>query len=131
MSFQSPMRLLVLALALIAGAKIWFQDSLFRAGAEEALVAAYQARAVEACRKAAATGEAGLAGSQARDWGRAEITMSAGNRNLPVHLWQTDHPSWNARFRDPQLVLKPGGSDTRAPVCTFDVLTGEAVAGQP
>ena len=43
------LRALVIALALLAGAKIWAQDRLYRDGAQDALLRAYRERAIAAC----------------------------------------------------------------------------------
>lgn len=121
------MRILVLLLAALAGAKVWFQDSVFRSGAEEALLAAYQTRAVEACRREPqrnARGET-LAAFMV-DWTHpASIQMTAGDRSVPVHLWEVDNPLWDVRFKNPHLVLASGDTHSRL-ACAFDVLTGEA-----
>lgn len=121
------MRLLVIALALLAGSKVWFQESLFRAGAEDAIVAAYRDRAVEACRKSPPLAARGTSrAGQTLDWTRTQsITLSAGNRSVDVGLWQVDHPLWNARYRNPYLVLTPADPNAGL-VCKFDVLSGEA-----
>lgn len=121
------MRLLVLALALLAGSKVWFQESQFRAGAEAAIVAAYRGRAVEACSKAPALAAQGYARSVlAVDWTRpSEVSLSAGNRSVPVQFWQFEHPLWNARFKNPYLILTPPDQQAGL-VCKFDVLSGEA-----
>ena len=43
------LRALVITLALLAGAKIWAQDRLYRDGAQDALIRAYRERAIAAC----------------------------------------------------------------------------------
>ena len=43
------MRALVLLLAVLAGAKVWTEERLYRQGAEEALLLAYRDRAIAAC----------------------------------------------------------------------------------
>ena len=43
------LKALVITLALLAGAKIWAQDRLFRDGAQEALIGAFRERAMAAC----------------------------------------------------------------------------------
>ncbi len=118
------MRLLVLALAALAGAKVWTQDTLFRAGAEEALVAAYRESAVQACQKQ----QKSLDGRPVRgiNWTKpASILMATGSRSVKVYFWQVDHALWSARYRNPYLVLGaddgPGG-----PSCEYDVLYGQA-----
>ena len=122
------MRLLVLALALAAGAKIWFQDSLFRNGAEEAILAAYRMRAIDACQALPQRdGRGETLAAFTVNWSHtATIRMAAGNPHLPVPFWQPDHPQWNARFRNPQLVL--ASSDRHSGLqCFFDVVAGRAI----
>lgn len=116
------MRAFVLALALLAAFKIWVQDSFYRSATEEALVAAYRARAASACAGLAqsATPASGSAGTQ--DW-TVEPRFVVGNPALRVHIWQFDHEQWNARFRQPYLVL-PG--PTHGISCTYDILAGTA-----
>ena len=122
------MRLFVLLLALAAGTKIWFQDSLFRTGAEEAIVAAYRDRAITSCQRLPQRDSRGeTLATFTVNWSHtAAVEMSAGNRHLPVHLWQADHPLWNARFRNPHLVLT--SADRHSGLrCFYDVVAGQAV----
>lgn len=114
------MRLFVLALAALAGAKLWTQDTLFRAGAEEAIVAAYRERAAAACQKQART----LDGQPVRGmtWSRAStVHMTTGSRSVKVHFWQVDHALWSARFRNPYLVLEAEAA-SKGSRCEYDVL---------
>ena len=120
------LRLAVLALAFLAGAKVWTQDTLFRSGAEEALVAAYRDRAIQACQKRQQNPAAEATAASPINWARsASIHMSTGSRNAAVHFWQVDHALRNARFRNPFLVLTAGD---HAPgfTCEYDVLFGLA-----
>lgn len=107
------MRALVIALALLAAAKVWIQDSVFRAAAEDAIMLAYRARAADAC-----------ATLSASDWSTGvDSRVAVGNPALDVHLWELDHALWNARFRQPYLVLTaPAPSRS----CTYDILAGTA-----
>jgi hypothetical protein len=107
------MRALIIALALLAAAKVWVQDSIFRTAAEDAIELAYRARAADAC-----------AHLSAADWSAGvESRMRVGNPDLPVHLWQFDHELWNARFRQPYLVLTAPSPQLS---CTYDILAGTA-----
>ena len=83
--------------------------------------------AVEACRKSPPLAARGIPrAGQTLDWTRTQsITLSAGNRSVDVGLWQVDHPLWNARYRNPYLVLTPADPHAGL-VCKFDVLSGEA-----
>lgn len=119
------MRALILALAVLAGIKIWVQESAYRAATEEAIVLAYRTRAAEAC--AGASGAAADPAARA-DWsGGAEPRVTVGNPALPVHLWQFEHELWNARFRQPYLVLAAPGA---ALSCTYDILAGTAAVAR-
>lgn len=119
------MRLFVLFLAFLAGAKVWTQDTLFRAGAEEALINAYLERAMHACQQVPRTKD----GSTPRnpDWARpASIRMSTGSRNVGVYFWQVDDAAWSARYRNPYLVLASDEGPS-ASSCEYDVLSGQAI----
>jgi hypothetical protein len=112
------MRALVLALALLAGLKVWYQDSVFRDAAEAAVSAAYRAPATLACQK--------LRQAARVDWSTIEsLHLVAGNRDIPVQFWQVDHALWNARFKNPYLVIKAAGDEGRV-VCTYDIASGQA-----
>lgn len=112
------MRALVLALALLAVLKVWFQDSLYRSATEEALVSAYRTRAADACTHRAP------APAGAVNWStEAEPRVTVGNPAIPVHVWQFEHELWNARFRQPYLIL----SVTRTGLsCAYDILADTA-----
>ncbi len=112
------MRLLVLMLAVLAGFKVWFQNDLYRQAAERAVAEAYRARASAACQKLHQT--AGI------DWTAPNsLHLTAGNRELPVQIWQVDHAQWNARFKDPYLVLTAGGPGAEVS-CAYAISGGQA-----
>ena len=116
------MRAFILALALLAGLKIWIQDSLYRTAADEAIVQAYRTRATDACAGMPWTMTSGPSG--AVDWSAAaEPRVAIGNPALPVHIWELDHALWNARFRQPYLILSAPGAPLS---CTYDILAGTA-----
>jgi len=118
------MRALVLVLALLATVKIWVEDNAYRSAAEEALLAAYRARAADACARAAPRGETGNRPPSALDWTtEAQSRVVVGNPALPVHFWDFDSELWNARFRQPFLVLSMAGEGR---TCSFDILAGTA-----
>lgn len=117
---------LILALAVLAGLKIWVQESAYRTATEEAIVQAYRARAADACRGASQSMP--QISTVDADWSSgAEPRVTVGNRAVPVHIWQFDHELWNARFRQPYLVLSSPGP---ALSCTYDILAGTAVVAR-
>ena len=56
-----------------------------------------------------------------------EPRVTVGDRALPVHIWEFDHELWNARFRQPYLVLS---SPSPALSCTYDIMAGTAVVAR-
>lgn len=117
------MRVIVLALALLAALKIWVQDGAYRAATEDAIVAAYRAPAAEACAEASRL-SAAPAGQGAVGWAASPTSrLAIGDPALTVRLWQVDHEDWNARFR--QLYLVFGGGDAGLS-CSYDLIAGKA-----
>jgi hypothetical protein len=115
------MRLLVLALAILAGLKLWAQDTVYRSATQDALVAAYRDRAVAACQKE----PRGAASAPAVNWSVVpDIKLVIGDSDLSVHVWEVDHELWNARYRNPYLVLSSGAGAHY--ICTYDIGLGTA-----
>ena len=119
------MRAFVLALALLAGVKIWLQDSAYKSATEEALIAAYRDRAVAACRREPhKTLLSPELAAFATDWQTGtEVHVSAGNSAVQVHFWQVDHELWNARYRNLYLVLTSGSVGL---TCAYEIAKGTA-----
>lgn len=119
------MRALVIALALLAGLKIWIQHSVHRTATEEALVLAYRGRAADACLSQSAA--AGLGSAHSVDWTAGGVVprVEIGNPALPVRIWQYDHELWEARFRRPYLVLS-AETEGATLSCSYDILAGTA-----
>ena len=115
------MRLLVIALALLAGFKVWTQDRIVRAMMGEAIVQAYRARAEQSCQKqadgAAAAKRPALAFRETAD-------IAIGNPNLKVAIWDVDSPLWDMRFRHPNILLTSARDDRLR--CAYDVKIGIA-----
>jgi hypothetical protein len=118
------MRALILALALLAAAKVWFQDNIYRSGTEEALIAAYRARAADACARSALLMQPAPLQDKPVDWAtEAEPRIAVGNPAIPVHVWQLEHEQWNARFRQPYLILQASHANLS---CAYDLLADRA-----
>ncbi|KAB2942490.1 MAG: hypothetical protein K8F92_02210 [Hyphomicrobium sp.] len=121
------LRALVITLAVLAGAKIWAQERLYRDGAQEALIRAYRERAIAACQSAQALTPTGGASPL---WTRpASVDLAIGRSNVDVQIWQLSSERWPARFRHPHVVLTLGGG-APSPVCEFDVIEERAYVTQ-
>lgn len=114
------MKILVVILAFLAAAKVGYQEYLVRSATHEVIVLAYRDRAISACQRDAV----GLSLVSAGVWSQPQrIRLVIGKSNMDVFFWQTDHVLWNARYRNPYLVLsavdKPGNFS-----CEYDVVHG-------
>lgn len=114
------MRLVVIALALLAGLKVWTQDRMVRDVMGEAIVEAYRARAEQTCQKQAGT----AAPKRAAGPFTADVAVVIGNPNVDVALWDVDSPLWNVRYRHPHLILSSQGEARFN--CAYDVVAGLA-----
>lgn len=113
----------VIVLSLLATAKVATQEYLFRGGTREALIQGYRERAIAACQKDPRN--QGLLASAAA-WARpGEVKIVIGKSDIDVWFWQVDHSLWNARYRNPYLLLTSG--DRFANVqCEYDIVHGVA-----
>jgi hypothetical protein len=124
---HAMMRAVVLALAVLAAAKIWSQERLYREGAEDALINAYRERAMAACQSQQ---PAVTPASTSPLWTRpASVALVIGRKSADVNLWEYDNALWPARFKHPHVVLTAKGGAPR-PVCEYDVIEGRAYLGQ-
>ena len=117
------MRIVVIFLALLASAKLGYQEYLFRTAARDAIVGAYKEHAVQACQKDSKSQSLGV-NSQA--WANPRsVKLVIGKSSLDVYPWQIDHALWNARFRNPYLFLtaRQGPASVR---CEYDIVNAAA-----
>lgn len=121
------LRALVITLAVLAGAKIWAQDRLYRDGAQEALIRAYRERAIAACQSVQVLPPPRGASPL---WTRpASIALVIGRSNVDVQIWQLNSERWPLRFRHPHVVLTLAGR-APSPVCEYDVIEERAYLTQ-
>lgn len=139
------MRALVILLAVLAVAKVWTQERLYRDGAREALLLAYRDRAIAACQMSAPDAPAIVPMSRVGDpigrsapastaalplWTRpSSVSLSIGRSSAPVSIWQINNELWPARFKHPHVVLTASERLPRA-ICEYDVIEGRAYVSQ-
>jgi hypothetical protein len=117
------MKAVVFFLALLAALKLGHQEYLYRTATSDVIIGAYRERAVQACQRDGRGTSYGLA---AHAWANPEsIRLVIGKSNLDVRLWQIDHQLWNAKFRNPYLVLT-APSRSGSIYCEYDVVHAAA-----
>lgn len=121
------MRKLVAFVLLLIAAKLGYQEYLFRVSTREVIVSTFQERAVQTCQRqtrASAVTQSGTAPSSA--WTRpSSVSLVIGKAGLDVQLWQINNAKWNARYRNPYLVIVADGS-AAGMACEYDILNGAA-----
>ena len=119
------MRAVVYVLALFAAIKIGASEYLFRTSARDVIIAAYRDRAIQACQR---DGKAAGSAVTPAAWSRpADVRLVMGKTGLDVPLWQLDHHLWDARYRNPYLVLTLADEKVTGVVCEYDVVHHAAV----
>jgi hypothetical protein len=115
-------RTLVVIVAILAVAKLWAQDHLYRNATNAALLSAYSERATADCTRA------GRVAGQ-RSWRLAERNpLRIGNDDADVAIWDWQNPMWDARYRNPNLVLETPSADV---LCRYDVVLKIATVASP
>jgi hypothetical protein len=115
------MKAIVIMLALLAAAKLGYQEYLFRSGTRDALIGAYKEHAVQACQKDAKSQSIGALG-----WSNPKaIRVVIGKSSIDVYPWQVDDPMWNARYRNPYLLLT-ASQRTATVACEYDIVNAVA-----
>ncbi len=113
------MKTVVFILALLAGLKLGHQEYVFRTATSDVIVAAYKERAIQACQKDA---RSAFLGVLPQAWANAvSVKLAIGRGGLDVYFWQVDNDQWNARYRNPFLVLTVGARTGQAR-CEYDIV---------
>jgi hypothetical protein len=116
------MRILVFVLVLLALGKIGMQQYLVDQAKSEVIIAAYRDRAVGACTEAATRKRFPFSPL----WARAtSVRLVIGRANLDVPLWQVDNALWQARYKNPYLLVTMS-ENPRKIFCEFDIVQGSA-----
>jgi len=120
-------RLVVVALATLAGLKIAAQAYLYRDATNDIIVSTFQPRAVEAC---AANGLSGPLRVPRAAWSNPrEVELEIGRRDLNVAIWNISHRLWETRYKAPYLVLT-ADAETAHIYCTYDIRRNVAAVHQ-
>lgn len=117
------MKSVVFILALLASLKLGHQEYLYRNATRDVIVAAYKERAVQACQKDGRNASLGLT---PQTWASsASVQLAIGKSSLDVQFWQVDNQLWNARYRNPFLILS-AGARTGHVFCEYDIVNAAA-----
>lgn len=115
------MRTIAIVLAALFLLKIAVQEYIWRAATEEALVAAYGERAIEACRQ-----NAKAKGLSAADTAKPrEVRFTVGNSDADVSLWDVNNKQWTKRYRTPYLRITLSAGEKRL-ACSYDLVQKHA-----
>ena len=117
------MKAVVFILLVLASLKLGHQEYLYRSATREAIVTAYKEQAAEACRR---DPRSTLFGLSERAWANPpSVQLVIGKSGLDVQFWQVDNKHWNARYRNPLLVLSTGSRSGEV-YCEYDIVNAAA-----
>ena len=117
------MKAIVFFLALLAATKLGYQEYLFRVSTRDALIIAYKEHAAKACQMDARSQAFGL---DRQGWSNVKaVRVMIGKSSIDVYPWQVDDPLWNARDRNPYLVLTASQRSTTVS-CEYDIVNAAA-----
>jgi hypothetical protein len=117
------MKAVVLILAVLATLKLGHHEYLYRSATHDAIVSAYKERAAQACQRDA---RSAFLGVTPQAWNApASVQLMIGKSGLDVQFWQVDNKLWNARYRNPLLVLSTG-SPRGSVYCEYDIVNAAA-----
>lgn len=121
------MRKLVLLVVTLIAIKVGYQDYLFRASTREVIVSTFQERALQQCQRHARSNVVTPTGSApVVAWNNpASVSLIIGKSSLDVYLWQINNTKWNARYRNPYLLIVAERSSSSL-ACEYDILAGSA-----
>ena len=121
------MKAMVVLLAVLALAKVGYREHMYRSVTQDTIVTAYRERATQACQ---AEYKVRAFGARPALWSNASsVQVAIGKSGLDVYFWQIDNNLWNARFRNPYLLLRTGQRSTGL-MCEYDIVTGAAAVSR-
>ena len=117
------MRTVIILLVLAVAGKVGLNEWIYRAATEDALIAAYSARAADICRNDARSRGFPAAQPMTRP---GDIRLMVGASEHDVWLWDLGNASWAKRYRTPYLRL-PLQTAEATLQCSFDIVKQTAV----
>ena len=121
------MRRLVAFVICLIGIKLGYQEYVYRVATRDVIIGMVRERAVQQCQRQAKASVVTASGTiAATAWARPEsISLKIGRSGIDVQMWQVGSPQWNARYRDPFLLIVPEGA-VASVACEYDIINGAA-----
>jgi len=115
----AQLRNAVIAVVALFAANFAYDQYLFRAAAHDVIVETFQARAADACYSNAKTQN--INGSITAWRNPASMKLVIGKSNLDVYFWQIDSAMWNAKYKNPYMLLVADDNPSYV-LCEYDIL---------
>lgn len=121
------MRKLMLVVAALFAANLFYQQTLYRSATTEVIVGTYAKTAMQACAERSQVLQLPTGKSA---WERpASVKLVIGKRDLDVYLWQVSHSMWHARYKQPYLFITAGAAPNYI-LCEYDIFHRSASVQQ-
>ena len=119
---SGQLRNAVIAVAALFVANFCYDEYLFRAATHDVIVETFRATAAEACHSNAMTQKIEASESSWRHRSNpASLKLVIGKSNLDVYFWQIDSAMWNAKYKNPYMLIV-ADKDPSYILCEYDIL---------
>jgi len=116
---SAQLRNAVIAVVALVAANFAYDQYLFRSAAHDVIVETFQASAADACHTNAQSQK--IEGTLAAWRNPASMKLVIGKSNLDVYFWQVDSSMWNAKYKNPYMLLVAEENPSYV-LCEYDIL---------
>ena len=116
---SAQLRNAVIVVVALVGANLAYNQYLFRTAAHDVIIETFQASAADACHSNAQSQK--INGSLAGWRNPASLKLVIGKSNLDVYFWQVDSVMWNAKYKNPYMLLVADENPSYV-LCEYDIL---------
>ena len=120
---SAQLRNAVIVLVALIAANFAYDDYLFRSATHDVIVETFRISAADACHSNARNQK--ITASQAAWRNPASMKLVIGKSNLDVYFWQIDSLMWNAKYKNPYMLIV--ADENRSYIlCEYDILNRRA-----
>lgn len=116
---SAQLRNAIIAVVALIAANFAYDQYLFRSAAHDVIIETFQATAAQACHSNAITQK--ISASETAWRNPASLKLVIGKSNLDVYFWQIDNSMWNAKYKNPYMLLVADENPAYI-LCEYDIL---------
>ena len=109
----------VIVLVALIALNFVYDEYLFRSAAHDVIVETFRTSAADACHSNAQNQN--ITASHAAWRNPASLKLVIGKSNLDVYFWQIDSLMWNAKYKNPYMLIVADENPSYI-LCEYDIL---------